>query len=638
MPKIKIFVSYSHEDEVWVSSSIPGANKLIPWLEKQLRNTAEIWTDHALKELPGERYSKLINEKILDADIALLLISQDFVSSEFIMEKELPLIKQQYDDEKIKIIPLLITNVSTDGKEKIAWIFDLQTYPNDTKPLISFLKDAAAWSEVRVEILNGINNKINSIKKQVNPSHAQVIVEDSTNIDEKIVFQKNDIIDYKESNGEKNEEKILLTSEQIKIENNEELKNETDKTIGKDIIDTSVTSHKPQIKKFNTTKLKKKGIILGASIVLMVSFCLFLLFYVLPEIKNSKLANEAISAGISNEKNGEYKKAIEAFKKAVSIKPNCAEAYYYLGITFNNNDENDSAITAFLNAISFKAEYAEAHNWLGLSYANKGKNEIAKVQYKMALSINPDFFEALGNLYKIDYKYDSAIIFYNKAISIRPDCAEIYNWMGNSYSSMDKEDEAISAYQKAITIKPGYVKVYRNIGQSYFYKKDYERAIDAFKKSISIKSDDEYAYYLMAISYYYKKEFDTAISTYQKAISIKTDYYRAYYGIGDSYYSKKEYGRAINAYQKAILIKPDFTEAYYWMGLSYYCKKEYNYAIEAFQKVLSIKSDYASAYYWVGSAYYYKKDNKMQKEFYKKGAKLGDKNCQEYLKKINETW
>jgi tetratricopeptide (TPR) repeat protein len=638
MQKIKIFVSYSHEDEVWVSPSIPGANKLIPWLEKQLKSTAEIWTDHALKVLPGESYNKLITEKILDADIALLLISQDFVSSEYIMGKELPLIKQQYDDEKIKIIPLLITNVSTEGKEKISWIFDLQTYPNDTKPLISFLKDAAAWSDVRIEILNGLNNKINSIKKQVNPSHAPVIVEDSTNIDEKIVFQKNDIIDYKEPNGEKNEEKIVLTSEQIKIENNEEVKNETDKTIVKDIIDTSVTSHNPQIKKFNTKKLKKKEIILGASIVLVVSFCLFLLIYVLPEIKNSKLANEAISTGISNEKNGEYKKAIEAFQKAISIKPNCAEAYYNLGITYNNNDENDSAITAFQKAILFKSDFAEAYNWLGISYGNNGKYVLAKVQYKIAISINPDLFETLGNLYKIEDKNDSAIIFYNKAISVKPDCAEIYNWMGNSYSSLDKEDDAISAYQKAISIKPGYVNAYRNMGHSLFYKKDYERAIDAFKKSISIKSDDEYAYYLMAMSYYYKKEFDTAISTYQKAISIKTDYYRAYYGIGDSYYSKKEYGRAINAYQKAVLIKPDFIDAYYWMGISYYLNSEYDHAIEAMQKVLSLKSDYASAYYWVGSSYYFMKDYKKQKEFYKMGAKLGDKNCRDCLKKVNETW
>lgn len=161
MRKTKLFVSYSHQNEDWISKD--GKYKLIPWLEKQLDNQAEIWTDHTLKTLIGEEYTKLITKKVLSADIALLLISQDFVSSPYIMEVELPLIKKQYNEDKIKVLPLLLTNLTQKGKEKIAWIFDLQIYPNDVRPLISFFKDDDEWENLKVEILEGIENKIDLI-------------------------------------------------------------------------------------------------------------------------------------------------------------------------------------------------------------------------------------------------------------------------------------------------------------------------------------------------------------------------------------------------------------------------------------------------------------------------------------------
>jgi len=159
--KTKIFVSYSHQNEDWVSKE--GKYKLIPWLESQLTDQAEVWTDNSLKRLIGEEFAKHISEKIESTDIVLLLISQDFVSSSFILEKELPIIHQQYEAKKIKVLPLLLTSLTTRGKEKIRWIFDLQTYPNDTRPLIDFVNNDSEWAKMKVEILDGIENKIEEV-------------------------------------------------------------------------------------------------------------------------------------------------------------------------------------------------------------------------------------------------------------------------------------------------------------------------------------------------------------------------------------------------------------------------------------------------------------------------------------------
>nr|WP_320000334.1 toll/interleukin-1 receptor domain-containing protein [uncultured Draconibacterium sp.] len=192
--EMKIFVSYSHQNSEWVSDS--GKYPLIPWLKEQLVGQAEIWTDHALKQMLGEDYTKLISSKINEADIAILLISQEFARPGYIHNVEMPLMKERYNREELKIIPLLISRLSKKGKENVSWIFDLQTYPNDTKPLLSFVNDDAQWADIRVDILDGIETKIEQIKerkirkntsKQVTttkPSRSEEVVEDKLSASE----------------------------------------------------------------------------------------------------------------------------------------------------------------------------------------------------------------------------------------------------------------------------------------------------------------------------------------------------------------------------------------------------------------------------------------------------------------------
>lgn len=201
MGTIKIFVSYSHQNEEWVSKD--GKYKLIPWLERQLEGQAEIWTDHALKRLIGEEYTKLITEKILEADIVLLLISQDFVSSQYIMDVELPLIRNRYLASEVKILPLLLTDLTKKGKEKVSWIFDLQVYPNDTKPLIEYANNDAEWAKMKIEVLDGIENKVEDIILKIRHFRDNVIMENgfdiikSTSVDQKSENQAHEKIHHK---------------------------------------------------------------------------------------------------------------------------------------------------------------------------------------------------------------------------------------------------------------------------------------------------------------------------------------------------------------------------------------------------------------------------------------------------------
>ena len=76
--------------------------------------------------------------------------------------------------------------------------------------------------------------------------------------------------------------------------------------------------------------------------------------------------------GAANKNLGKLDEAIEAYREALSIKPDYADAYYNMGnaLKFKALDE---AIEAFSKALSIKADYAQASNNMGLVFQEQGK-------------------------------------------------------------------------------------------------------------------------------------------------------------------------------------------------------------------------------------------------------------------------
>ena len=60
--------------------------------------------------------------------------------------------------------------------------------------------------------------------------------------------------------------------------------------------------------------------------------------------------------------------------------------------------------------------------------------------------------------------FDSAILFYNKAIELDPLMANAYGNRANAYRNTKKYKEAIDDYDKSIEIKPNDAKTYHNRG------------------------------------------------------------------------------------------------------------------------------------------------------------------------------
>ena len=103
-------------------------------------------------------------------------------------------------------------------------------------------------------------------------------------------------------------------------------------------------------------------------------------------------------AGASYKGLGELEKAVEAYTKAISLKPDYAQAYNNLGNALTDQGNLKEAIEAYNKALSINPDYAEAYNNIGNVLQTLGALEKAIEAYNKALSIRPDYTKASRNM------------------------------------------------------------------------------------------------------------------------------------------------------------------------------------------------------------------------------------------------
>lgn len=99
-PRHQVFFSYSHSDAEYL-------NRMLIHMRPVERSGAiDLWSD--TKITAGDRWREEIRRAVKSARVAVLLVSADFLASEFITTDELPSLLAAAEDEGARIIPVII--------------------------------------------------------------------------------------------------------------------------------------------------------------------------------------------------------------------------------------------------------------------------------------------------------------------------------------------------------------------------------------------------------------------------------------------------------------------------------------------------------------------------------------------------
>ena len=117
---VRVFVSYSHANKVWMERLTPLL-KGLPGLRKK---DVAVWSDKDIR--PGVPWHDEIQRELDVMDVFIALVSVEFGMSDYIKRHELPKAIKRHKEKQIEVLPVYL-GAPSDGDCK--WLMQLQRVP-----------------------------------------------------------------------------------------------------------------------------------------------------------------------------------------------------------------------------------------------------------------------------------------------------------------------------------------------------------------------------------------------------------------------------------------------------------------------------------------------------------------------------
>jgi len=318
----------------------------------------------------------------------------------------------------------------------------------------------------------------------------------------------------------------------------------------------------------------------------------------------SDTGNYALRSGHNEIYYGEYKKAIEAYSKAIKQDPKDFIAYFSRGVAHMKLNKLKDALNDFNHVVALNPRYTEAYKSLGNIKFQMQDYKGALKDYEITTTLNPSdahTYSAQGICNALMKDYKASIEKFNLAIKIDPDSAEYWTnraiskeylgklddaikdlkqavqlnpnyfmalqHLGDIYFKVDKNADAIKVYTQAIKVKPGDLHLYRNRGDANLKAGNYQQAIDDYDQSLLIKSDDGDVLLARGVCKIRLGNFADAIHDFDQCIQLNPKDVEAYYNRADAKHQMQNFAEALQDFNTVLQLNPKFAPAYCQRGI-----------------------------------------------------------------------
>jgi small GTP-binding protein len=145
---LKIFISYAHKDEKYKDELVT----ILAGLHD--RGIVDAWHDRQIEA--GDEWYQSIQKVMNDCDLALLLVSPDYLASRFIQKEEQPKLLQRRQEMQLRVIPIIVRPCKWTSDPVLK---EIQALPKDGKAVIKFPKATGARDQVWADIATVIEER-----------------------------------------------------------------------------------------------------------------------------------------------------------------------------------------------------------------------------------------------------------------------------------------------------------------------------------------------------------------------------------------------------------------------------------------------------------------------------------------------
>ncbi|SIT49603.1 Tfp pilus assembly protein PilF (fragment) [Paraburkholderia ribeironis] len=170
--------------------------------------------------------------------------------------------------------------------------------------------------------------------------------------------------------------------------------------------------------------------------------------------------------GVAFRCQGKHAESEAAFRKALDLKPDLAEAHNHLGILLAQTQRAVEAEVAFRRVLDLRPDSGEAWNNVAQTLSEAGRLVEAEAAFRHALLLEPDHAQAYNNfgiLLGKTGRHVQAEAAFNHALSLNAKYPAAHNNLGNLLSSIGRVSEAEPCFVQALELNPDYVDARFNL-------------------------------------------------------------------------------------------------------------------------------------------------------------------------------
>ncbi len=273
--------------------------------------------------------------------------------------------------------------------------------------------------------------------------------------------------------------------------------------------------------------------------------------------------------------------AAALFIVATNVMPIRADVLYKQGLHFDAR--GNWGMAAGFYEMAIEAAPREDFYWL---FAGRARLEEARQfddpirrdeaflaavdRLEMARDLNPlntDHLANLGRTYRTwaehttqqdlrDERLAQAVLYYEQAVELSPQNAQIYNEWGQVYALLGEYEVAEIKYRESLALDDRYAQTYMLLGDLYFDRGHWNEVILHYERALEIAPNTIYGLSRLAYAYAQADRIDEAIAANEQLLLLRPDDYVTLKNLAYLYAKEAEYVRAQVHLERAVELAP----------------------------------------------------------------------------------
>jgi Flp pilus assembly protein TadD len=247
--------------------------------------------------------------------------------------------------------------------------------------------------------------------------------------------------------------------------------------------------------------------------------------------------------------------SIAEARTALSMDPQNAEAYQFLGLGLFSNGQYGAAVHAFLESLARDADNPDTYYDLGITLHADGNLVAAIDAYRHAIHLNSAFWQAHSNLALILHeqgKFDEAISEYRVAKKLAPEEASVRNNLGNTYCDKGDFDAATLELRELYRQHPEWEQGHGCLARAYMAKKDYGSAVTELQLAVQQNPTGSAEHRVLGEALLLDDKLEEGVRELRLAVTLNPDSDAAHHLLGTALFQQRQLPAAEKEFREAL--------------------------------------------------------------------------------------